>query len=134
MTELQNVGVSATGGSVLHRLVRLIADENVRQQIDSTRDILDMYRAIEDKTDEDIDRIEQGERGLEALCSPTYLQEVENILTEGYSRLDPKYQQRMLDEILMEMAISEVGAFLTPALIKLQNDFVYGTFKKPTLQ
>lgn len=129
MAEVQNQEVT-----VLHRLVRLIADENVRQQIDSTRDILDMYRAIEDKTDEDIDRIEQGERGLEALCSPAYLQEVENILTEGYSRLDPKYQQRMLDEILMEVAISEIGAFLTPAMIKLQNDFVYGTFKKPTLQ
>lgn len=123
-----------TKTETLHKIARLVADENVRVQLETTADTLELYRNIEDKTDEDLERLESGERGFKALTSNEYLTAVENTIAEAYSKLSEQHLTRLLEEIEFEQAMGEVGATLTPALMKLQQDFVYGAFKKPTLQ
>lgn len=115
---------------LLYKVVSLIVKENINNQVFSTQSTLDFYREIEDKTDEDHNKIARLEKGVKSLSSPEYAQEAENILAEEYSRLPLSSLQFLYESIMLEVHMSEIGLTLAPRMLKLQEDVIYGTAQK----
>lgn len=115
---------------LLYKVVSLIVKENINNQVFSTQATLDFYREIEDKTDEDHNKIARLEKGVESLSSPEYAQEAENILVEEYSRLPLSSLQFLYESIMLEVHMAEIGLTLAPRMFKLQEDVIYGTAQK----
>lgn len=115
---------------LLYKVVSLIVKENINNQVFSTQSTLDFYREIEDKTDEDNNKIARLEKGVKSLSSPEYAQEAENILAEEYSRLPLSSLQFLYESIMLEVHMAEIGLTLAPRMLKLQEDVIYGTAQK----
>lgn len=115
---------------LLYKVVSLIVKENINNQVFSTQSTLDFYREIEDKTDEDNNKIARLEKGVKSLSSPEYAQEAENILVEEYSRLPLSSLQFLYESIMLEVHMAEIGLTLAPRMLKLQEDVIYGTAQK----
>ncbi|WP_133670672.1 hypothetical protein [Burkholderia pseudomallei] len=115
---------------LLYKVVSLIVKENINNQVFSTQSTLDFYREIEDKTDEDHNKIARLEKGVKSLSSPEYAQEAENILVEEYSRLPLSSLQFLYESIMLEVHMAEIGLTLAPRMLKLQEDVIYGTAQK----
>lgn len=115
---------------LLYKVVSLIVKENINNQVFSTQSTLDFYREIEDKTDEDHNKIARLEKGVKSLSSPEYVQEAENILVEEYSRLPLSSLQFLYESIMLEVHMAEIGLTLAPRMLKLQEDVIYGTAQK----
>lgn len=118
--------------NVLHEVVRLVAAENIRGQLEHSEDTLEFLESIEFKTEDDYRRIEQGKQAIDKIRTPEYLQALENILTEGYSKLDSQHLGMLYDQIELDREVGRVGAEMAPKMRKLQKDFIEGVFKKPT--
>lgn len=115
---------------LLYKVVSLIVKENINNQVFSTQSTLDFYREIEDKTDEDNNKVARLEKGVKSLSSPEYAQEAENILAEEYSRLPLSSLQFLYESIMLEVHMAEIGLTLAPRMLKLQEDVIYGTAQK----
>lgn len=119
---------------ILHDIAARLANINIDAQLESGVMTLDFLKSIEKKTADDLDKIDRQQAFVDKLGDKAYFEALQNIIVEKYDALDTKHLERYLNDLLYEDAVIGVGTQLAPAMEQLNQDYFYGTLRKPTLQ
>lgn len=114
---------------LLHKIARAVTEQATAPNIDIAVMTLDFLKGIEDKTEEDMEKIKFQTRVVETLTSEEYEKEMQNCIAENMDSLSTEHLQRFSDELDYMAAINEVQLKMAVGLQEIQDNLNLGFVK-----
>jgi hypothetical protein len=114
---------------LLHKIARAVTEQATAPNIEIAVMTLDFLKGIEDKTEEDMEKIKFQSRVVETLTSEEYEKEMQNCIAENMDSLSTEHLQRFSDELDYMAAINEVQLKMAVGLQEIQDNLNLGFVK-----
>ncbi|UZZ64121.1 hypothetical protein A71_43 [Escherichia phage A7_1] len=114
---------------LLHKIAKYVVGKAIDANLEVAVMTLDFLKGIEDKTEEDIIKVRNQQKIVEAMTSENYEKVMQNAIVENMDSLSTEHLQRFLDEIEYSEAIAEVQLKMSVAMKEIQDDLILGYVK-----
>lgn len=114
---------------LLHKIARAVTEQATAPNLEIAVMTLDFLKSIEDKTEEDINKINLQSKIVETLCSEEYEKKMQNCIAENMDSLSTEHLQRFSDELDYMAAINEVQFKMSIDLKEIQDNLALGFVK-----
>ncbi|QUL77200.1 hypothetical protein A73_212 [Escherichia phage A73] len=114
---------------LLHKIAKYVVGKAIDANLEVAVMTLDFLKGIEDKTEEDIIKVRNQQKIVEAMTSENYEKVMQNAIVENMDSLSTEHLQRFVDEIEYSEAIAEVQLKMSVAMKEIQDDLILGYVK-----
>lgn len=114
---------------LLHKISKYVVGKAIDANLEVAVMTLDFLKGIEDKTEEDIIKVRNQQKIVEAMTSENYEKVMQNAIVENMDSLSTEHLQRFVDEIEYSEAIAEVQLKMSVAMKEIQDDLILGYVK-----